>query len=630
LSERAESGALVGIEVHQQLACTTKLFCACPPVKSEEFPYSFERKLRPAQSETGHLDPAAVFEFAKGKSDVYYWSPESACLVDADEEPPHIPSQESIDAALIMAKTLGASIVDELHVMRKIVIDGSNTAGFQRTVVVGLGGGITVEGTKVGVQSVTLEEDAARIMGEDEGSRRFALDRLGVPLVEVALDPIRGDPALVEQVALYLGRMLRSTGRVARGLGTIRQDLNVSTGGGSVVEVKGVQKLNLLPKVVDYELRRQRGLISLSRRLKESGVEKVECTSKDVTSSMGNSGSSLVRENASGGSKVVCVSATGLAGQIAWEPTPGIRLGKELAEISRANSLGGVIHSDEFEEQGITSNEEERLKTEMAAGPKDALVLVAGPEDLLGKVVPLIEARLRATVDGVPPETRAATDLGETRYMRPRPGSQRMYPETDIPDMIIGKKELKEIAKGVPRNWESMVEGIRRRYELSTDLALKLFDSDLLDEFTALTASLSLGPSFVASVLADLPARLQREGVPEEAFSASMLKEVLVAVDTGLVAKEVVPDILREAGTKGVSVSQAIRSMGLTGADETEVKRVVEAIIGSKRELISQKGEAAFSALMGEAMKELRGKADGAMVGRVLKERLATYVRENG
>ena len=187
-------GLLVGLEIHQQLASSSKLFCACPPVKSEEFPYHFERRLRPAQSETGRLDPAAVFEFAKGKSNVYFWNPESSCLVEADEEPPHPLNPEAFEAAALVAQVLGSSVVDEVHVMRKIVIDGSNTGGFQRTAVVGLGGSFAVDGARVGVQSVPQEADAARILGEDGASRRFALDRLGVALVEVALDPVKGEP----------------------------------------------------------------------------------------------------------------------------------------------------------------------------------------------------------------------------------------------------------------------------------------------------------------------------------------------------------------------------------------------------------------------------------------------------
>jgi len=276
-ADSKEAEVKIGLEIHQQLASSHKLFCGCPITKSEELPLAFERRLRPAQSETGKLDPAAVFEFTKGRSNVYLWSPESSCLVEADEEPPHQLNAEALDVVLQIAVLVHSNIVDEVHVMRKIVIDGSNTTGFQRTAVIGLGGYLEVEGGRIGVQSVTIEEDAARIVEDHERSRRFALDRLGVPLVEVALDPFTGSPESVGRVALHLGRTLRATGRVARGLGTIRQDLNVSVRGGKVVEVKGIQKLNLLPKVVAYEIARQLGLLEVASKLRARGVKEIDC-----------------------------------------------------------------------------------------------------------------------------------------------------------------------------------------------------------------------------------------------------------------------------------------------------------------------------------------------------------------
>jgi glutamyl-tRNA(Gln) amidotransferase subunit E len=619
----SSGGLLVGLEIHQQLACSTKLFCHCPPAKSEVLPYHFERRLRPAQSETGGVDPAAVFEFSKGKSNKYFWSPESSCLVEADEEPPHPLSSEGLGAALLVAKTLGSNVVDEVHVMRKIVIDGSNTGGFQRTTVVGLGGSIDVGGERVGVQSVTLEEDAARILGEDSTSRHFALDRLGVALVEVALDPVRGDPEFVGRVALYLGRVLRSTGRVARGLGTIRQDLNVSLSGGRVVEVKGVQKLNLLPRVVEYEKARQSALIQLAAKLREKGVSEVRCSATDVTGEALKSGSKVIRGKAAAGGKVVAVSARGLRGLIGWEPSPGVRLGKEVAEVARANSLGGVIHSDEFERQGIGPREEAVLRRLTGAGEDDALVLVAGPPEQVDACVPRVVQRLKDAVSGVPAETRAATEAGETRYMRPRPGSQRMYPETDIPNIGVTREMLSDLARSVPQNWETRVSRLARNYSLSGDMALKLYDSELAEDFEALAKELKLEPSVVASALVDLPTRLAREGVPQEALTLEVLADALRAVARGAVAKEAVPDVLKAMGAGKATVEDAVRSLGLEMAPEPKIRAVVVSVLARHAGLVKEKGEAAFDPLMGEAMKELRGRADGAAVARVLKEELA-------
>ena len=617
------SGLLVGLEIHQQLACSTKLFCHCSPIKSEILPYHFERRLRPAQSETGGVDPAAVFEFSKGKSNRYFWSPESSCLVEADEEPPHPLSSEGLNFALLVAKTLGSNVIDEVHVMRKIVIDGSNTGGFQRTAVVGLGGSIDVGGEKIGVQSVTLEEDAARILGEDSTSRHFALDRLGVPLVEVALDPVRGDPELVGRVALYLGRVLRSTGRVARGLGTIRQDLNVSLSGGKVVEVKGVQKLNLLPRVVEYERARQSALVDVAAMLREKGVKAVSCGTTEVTEAALDSGSKVLREKSAEGGKVVAVTAPGLKGLLGWEPAPGIRLGKEVAEVARANSLGGVIHSDEFERQGIQRQEEAHLRALTGAGEDDAIVLLAGPPEQVDACVPGVVERLEEAVEGVPAETRSATDTGETRYMRPRPGSQRMYPETDIPNIGITKRMLADLEKSVPQNWEARVSKLAATHGLSEDMALKLYDAELDKDFESLAQELRLEPSVIASALVDVPARLTREGVPEAALGLEVLTGALRAVARGKMAKEAIPDVLKAVGAGKRNIDDAIKSLGLERADESRIRAVIESVLVRNAGLVRDKGDAAFAQLMGEAMKELRGRADGAAVARSLKAKLS-------
>lgn len=622
MSSKPTSGVLVGLEIHQQIASGSKLFCACPIAKSDELPYKFERRLRPAQSELGRLDPAAVFEFAKGKSNRYLWNPESSCLVEADEEPPHLMADDALEAALLAALTLKAKVVDEVHVMRKIVIDGSNTSGFQRTAVLGLGGYLRVEGKNVGVQSVTVEEDAARILGEDAASRLFSLDRLGVPLVEVALNPVEGSPEFVGKVALHLGRVLRSTGRAARGLGTIRQDLNVSVAGGAVVEVKGVQKLNLLPKVVDYESKRQMGLVKIAEKVAGHARKRGRCTVKDVTKVLRGTSAKALKQQLSVGGAVYCVVAPAMAGVFGWEPYPGVRLGREVAEVARANGLGGVVHSDEFERQGVTEAEASSLRRAAGASSEDGLVLVGGPAEDVARCALLIAARVEAASNGVPAETRAATDDGETRYMRPRPGSQRMYPETDIPDVVLTKARLADLRKTVPEDWEAIVRRLVEAYSLSGDLALKLYDSGLSEEFERQTRMLRVEASLLASVLVDIPPRMAREGVPESALTTDVLLDVLREVSAGHAAKEAIPDLLKAVGLRGITVAEAVRSLGLRGIGEDEVRRIVDSIVSREGKLVKERGQAAFAPLMGEAMKELRGKADGALVSRVLMESL--------
>src|SRR5207249_2208227 len=227
-------GLKVGLEIHQQLA-KHKLFCedAAVLIDSPDG-HRFRRRLRPTQSELGEVDAAAIEEAKRRLTFVYEATPNS-CLVEADEEPPHPPNQEALDIALEIALLLEAKCASEVDFMRKIVIDGSNTSGFQRSALVALDGHFETGGKRIGVPTILLEEDAARKLGEAEGEVVYRLDRLGIPLVEIATSPDIETPEEAREVALAFGSLLRATRKVMRGIGTIREDLNVSKKGGVVL-----------------------------------------------------------------------------------------------------------------------------------------------------------------------------------------------------------------------------------------------------------------------------------------------------------------------------------------------------------------------------------------------------------
>src|SRR3989338_6176377 len=230
-------GLKVGLEIHQQLSTNKKLFCSCVPLESDEYTIKFQRKLRAVKSELGEYDPAALFENLKSKTIMYYANPESSCLVEHDEEPPHNLDDDAKNIALVISSALGSNIFGE----------------------------------KIGIQSICLEEDAAKLLGDKGDIREYSLDRLGVPLIEIALEPVEGDSKKIKKIALSLGRLLRSTKKVTRGIGSIRQDVNVSVrDGGGVVEVKGVQQLDQLEKVVEFEAKRQHGLVKIAEKLQNS------------------------------------------------------------------------------------------------------------------------------------------------------------------------------------------------------------------------------------------------------------------------------------------------------------------------------------------------------------------------
>ena len=216
-------GLKMGLEIHQQLNTKKKLFCPCECKLTDKKPdYKLLRYLRPTQSELGKIDRAAFEESRRNLEFVYESYDDETCLVESDDEPPHSLNMEAIEIALIIGSLLNMSIVDEFHTMRKQVIDGSNTGGFQRTGLVATDGYLETEYGTVKIENLCLEEDAARRIGQINDKVIFRLDRLGIPLLEVTTDPSMKHPEQVKEVAYQLGQVLRST-KVKRGLGTIRQ-----------------------------------------------------------------------------------------------------------------------------------------------------------------------------------------------------------------------------------------------------------------------------------------------------------------------------------------------------------------------------------------------------------------------
>ena len=620
----------VGFEIHQQLATRKKLFCNCECGEAQKYDFQFIRKLRPTQSELGSYDPAAMFEFSKMRTVEYKASRGTSCLVEADEEPPHEINEDALETALLFSLALESKIMDEIQVMRKIVIDGSNTSGFQRTMLVASGGYLDVKGKRIGVQSICLEEDAARQLEDSKGVRTYALDRLGVPLVEIALDPVTGKPEDIMQVALTLGRLLRASKRVARGLGSIRQDVNISILGGPVVEVKGVQQLDQLIKVIEYETIRQHGLVLISHELQERRIDvsRVGDKTQDVTEVMKKLDSKVVRKILESTDSVfVALRVPGFAGMIGHEPYPDIRLGKELGRMVKFYDLDGIFHSDELPNYGITEQAVAELRQVLEIDSEGAFVLIGGPKPKVEPAASAVVSRLKAALKGVIAETRAATPDGQTIHLRPRPGAARMYPETDIPTIAVTSELLRSLEDKIPRPWDEQVDRIAEKYGINSKLASQIFDSEYLAIFEELAEKTKVPPTFIASKLTEDLVGLQRQGLDPSLLAQDAISETFSLLDSGLIAKESVVPIFeklmrREAG----SVAEAVSATGASSVGDEELGKILDKVINENMAVVKEKGSEAIGALMGRAMAVLRGKADGQKINALLKDKLSKMV----
>ncbi|MBI5860083.1 MAG: Glu-tRNA(Gln) amidotransferase subunit GatE [Nitrosarchaeum sp.] len=625
-------GLKVGLEIHQQLSTNKKLFCNCVPLESDEYTIKFQRKLRAVKSELGEYDPAALFESSKSKTIMYYANPESSCLVEQDEEPPHNLDIDAKNLALVISSALESNIFSEIYPMRKTVIDGSNTTGFQRTMLVSQGGHIDVDGEKIGIQSICLEEDAAKLLGDKGDIREYSLDRLGVPLIEIALEPVEGDSKKIKKIALSLGRLLRSTKKVTRGIGSIRQDVNVSVkDGGGIVEVKGVQQLDQLEKVVEFEAKRQYGLVKIAEKLQNSNFGEISKNDVfDITDDFKNCQSKIIQKSLRDNSIIKVIRVRNFVGMFGYSPYEGIRLGKEIGQLVKFYGIGGVFHSDELPNYGIEESDVSIVKKILEINEKDAFLIIAAPLVKIDFAINSIIKRISQAKKGVPAETRLATQAGETIFLRPRPGASRMYPETDIPPIIITKKELEDAEKNIPKSWDESLNELQKKYDLNLQLAEQIFDSAYLEIFEKICEKTSTAPTFIASILCSTITNLERNGLNSQLLRNEEIAKTFEFLEKGKIAKESIEIIFENIMSgKSKTVEDAIKNTSIESVSKEEFEKVIENIIINNKEIIQNQKERSVGPLMGIAMKELRGKVSGEMVNSILLEKIKKFLENN-
>jgi glutamyl-tRNA(Gln) amidotransferase subunit E len=521
--------------------------------------------------------------------------------------------------------------------MRKTVVDGSNTTGFQRTMLISQGGSYEVEGNRIGIQSICLEEDAAKNLGDEGIVRKFGLERLGIPLVEIATDPFEVEPQHIKKIALALGRILRSTKKVKRGLGSIRQDVNVSIkDGGVVIEVKGVQQLDQLEKVVEYEAKRQQGLLEISKELqKRDWVHDKENDRKDITELFSKCKSKIIQNAIKKEHKIFGISFKKMAGMFGFSPYEGIRLGKEIAELVRFFGIGGVFHSDELPNYGVEKIDIENLKEVIKINEEDAFLILAATDEKIHVVINQIISRIEFIKNnGIPIDTRLATVNGETKFLRPRPGAARMYPETDIPPIIISKKELEKAKENIPKSWDESILELQTKYKINPQLAEQIFDSKYIELFENIfqkrtSKNGKADATFISSILCSTIPSLERKGLNSKLLKNEEIEKTFEMLDSGDITKESI-DIIFENIMAGKSKTtlEAMKNTSIEAVKESDLEEIIKKIVEKNQEIIKNQKERAIGPLMGIAMKELRGKASGEMINNLLLKNIKNMLKD--
>ena len=645
-------GFMCGIEVHQQLA-TGKLHSRQPgdlydvtmDTLPEDWP-RFSRKLRAARGEGGKIDIAARFETRRNRSFEYVQSPNSG-LIELDDQPPLTHDESALDIALTTSALLNAKPVSLLQTMRKTVVDGSNTSGFQRTTLISTGGTLETSSDSVGISVLCLEEDSARKLdtyATDTGECViYNLDRLGLPLIEIATDPDVKTPEHAKETSIALGRTLRQTRRVRRGLGSIRQDLNVSIACGDRIEIKGCQDLSWIPRIIKLEMARQlhfyrlantlRNQLSLpalpsDRRLDNATIEAsvrdkvaqaLPLKLEDVTEFFADCESKMVVNGLQKSYTMLALPLPGLAGKIGTkqldsEGSQLPRLGRELAGAAKLAGVKGVFHSDELPAYGIEISNVESVRTALKLSDDDGFVLCLAPKWQAELALESVLLRARAAWHRIPQEVRnvvikkGAPDDGTTAPMRPLPGGARMYPETDIPAQTIDSQKWQSIIDNLPMT-DSQRQTRMNQFDVSADQKDQILARELDDVFVE-----------------------YQGGLPAKAWAAVLLENdeidprlsslVLSAKEAGEITREAINDVIAHFSGHIPEISDIIayaEQHGLKPADESELGDIIAAVVAERLDFVKERGMGAIGPLMGVVMQQA-GAADGKAVSALLKQ----------
>jgi glutamyl-tRNA(Gln) amidotransferase subunit E len=440
-ADYAEIGFMSGLEVHQQLATATKLFCRCPSgVYVDHYDAEVLRHMRPTLSELGEYDGTALMEFKTRKEIIYQLERGSVCTYEIDDTPPFEINDEAIRVSLEICDLFELEPVSELHVMRKQYLDGSIPTGFQRTAMIGLSGTIPFRVPSLGVdrelaiRQLSLEEDSCREVSDVGHRITFRTDRLGMPLTEVVTEPELMTPLELQAGAKLISATTRACPRVLRGPGAARQDVNVSVAGGRRTEIKGVSNHRCLPRLVHIEGFRQLNLLRIREELRRrgaesktfdapSGVPVTDATQLviDATAILRRSDYAPLRDAVDSGGCAFAVRLPDFGGLLIHRTQPGVTFASEIADRLRVIAcLVGrpfMLHSD-IEGYGLRAAEWKQLHNALKCSRGDAIILVFGPQRDCDTAAREVLLRAQDALTGVPSETRQAMPDGTTGFER--------------------------------------------------------------------------------------------------------------------------------------------------------------------------------------------------------------------
>ncbi|MGQ4875183.1 MAG: Glu-tRNA(Gln) amidotransferase subunit GatE [Promethearchaeia archaeon] len=620
-------GLKCGLEIHQQLDSATKLFCRCPnTLQGTRKPdFTVKRFMRPVLGEMGEYDEAMLTEYEKGMTIIYEGYNDVICTYELDETPPFECNDEAREIALEIALLLNADIIEEMHVCRKNYLDGSVPCGFQRTMILAKDGYLELEnGKKIGIDLICLEEDAARKIKTEKKTNYYRLDRLGIPLVEITTKPDINHPLECRECAERLGLLLWST-KVKKILGSIRQDVNVSIKNGTRIEIKGVQKLDWIPPLINHEISRQLNLIEIKEIIKKRGLSKKDIDQQpvDLSESLKNCSCNFIAKGIKSGKKLYGLNFKGFKGIFGKELIPDYRFGTEVAsKVKSISGLKGLIHSDEnLEKYNFSQKDIDIIRKELNCEKDDCFVLILGNKNELEKATKVIIDRVKYAFDGVPPETRRALENGNTEFLRELHGGARLYPDTDSQAIINKPEEIKNIKQKLPKYPWLIIKEYAKKFKTEERIIKDLIFTGKLKLFEELVSIYPENPILILTTLTELTIALRRDGKDVEKITEKDYKDIFTLLKRKEIGKEAIEELMiAKTENPNLSIEKIKKKLKIESINIDDLRKLILNIVEKNIKLVKEKQMRAMGPLMGEIMKEVRGKIDGKIVSDELKK----------
>jgi len=628
-------GLKCGLEIHQQLNSEKKLFCRCPSkLQGKKEPdFILKRLMRPVLGEMGTFDKAMLTEYEKNINIEYECYNDAICTYELDETPPFSCNIEARKIALKIALLLNSNIIEEMHVCRKNYLDGSVPSGFQRTMILGTDGYITLQtGKKVRIDILSLEEDSARKIKTLNKTNYFRLDRLGIPLVEITTKPDIKNPDECRECAERLGLLLWST-NVKKVLGSIRQDINVSIKKGTRIEIKGVQKLEWIPTLINHEISRQIGLLNVREELERRKLTEQDVHNKylDLTDTLPNTSSKFVSKEILSGKKLYGINFKGFKNIFGKLLIEDYRFGTEVSsKVESLTGLKGIIHSDEdLVKYNFSSKDVNIIKNNLNSKEEDCFILVLGTEEEVTKAITIVVDRVKQAFKGVPPETRRALENGNTEFLRELHGGARLYPDTDSRAIMNEINEISEIKANLPDYPWNVMKEYANSYHIEELSVKQLFFTGKLNLFKKLIKIYPDNPSTIINKLLNTTTALRREGKNIDNIKESDFEEIFMYLKNREISKEAIEEIMiMKADHPELKIIEIKERLKLESISLEDLSKITDDVIDSNLDVIKEKGMRAMGPLMGEVMKKVRGKIDGAVISREMKNKLSLKLKE--